>query len=143
MKITAGALGQGLPLRDLWVSRQHRMLVSSPICERMFGQHDVLLPAIRLCDLPGIYLDTAREEMSYYHLVFDEHEVIYAEGAPSESFYPGPEALKSLDKTARAEFDALFSDASLELQMARFQPSPAKQRQLVERHVKNNQPLLA
>ncbi|MEM7189544.1 MAG: Hint domain-containing protein, partial [Pseudomonadota bacterium] len=37
VRIAAGALGQDLPRRDLLVSRQHRMLVSSRIAERMFG----------------------------------------------------------------------------------------------------------
>ena len=47
VRILAGALGHGMPQRDLLVSRQHRMLVSSAICERMFGLEQVLVSAIK------------------------------------------------------------------------------------------------
>lgn len=57
VKITAGALGGNLPEADLWVSRQHRMLVSAPVCDRMFGTSEVLVASIRLTGLPGIFVD--------------------------------------------------------------------------------------
>ena len=77
------------------------MLVSSKICERMFGQTDVLLAAHQLTELPGIFTEPGYGEVEYFHLVFDRHEVIYAEGAPTESFFPGPEAIKSMPRAAR------------------------------------------
>lgn len=52
VRIMAGALGNAMPKRDLLVSRQHRMLVSSNVCERMFGQREALIAAIRLVELP-------------------------------------------------------------------------------------------
>ncbi len=69
--ISVGALGSGLPTRDFLVSRQLRMLVSSKVAERMFGERNVLVPAIRLTDLPGIYIDEAIESVTYFHLLFD------------------------------------------------------------------------
>lgn len=143
VKISAGALGDGLPRRDLWVSRQHRMLVSSPVCERMFGAREVFVAAHRLCALPGIYIDEARDEITYYHLVFDAHEVVLAEGAPSESFFPGPEALKALAPEAKAEFEALFGSDHSQFELARIQPPARLQRKLVARHCKNAKPLVA
>ena len=92
IRITAGALGSNLPARDLWVSRQHRMLISSKVSERMFGETAVLVPAIKLIELPGIFIDQDIETVEYFHLLFDRHEVIFAEGAPSESLFTGPEA---------------------------------------------------
>lgn len=142
VKINAGALGRNLPKRDLWVSRQHRMLVSSPVCERMFGVRDVLIPAHRLCEMPGIYVDSSLEEVCYFHLVFDQHQVVLAEGAPSESFYPGEEALKTLTPQAREEFNTLFPDHVADPEMALLQPSVAQQRKLVQRHAKNAKDLL-
>ncbi|MCV6592332.1 MAG: Hint domain-containing protein [Silicimonas sp.] len=43
-------------------------------------------------------------------MLFDSHQIVYAESAPSESLYLGPEALKSLRPAARAEIAALFPD---------------------------------
>ncbi|HGG05312.1 MAG TPA: hemolysin, partial [Aliiroseovarius sp.] len=57
VRILAGALGAGIPGRDLLLSRQHRLLLRSAIAERMFGQREVLVSAIRLTALPGIFVD--------------------------------------------------------------------------------------
>ncbi|MEO0371686.1 MAG: Hint domain-containing protein [Pseudomonadota bacterium] len=145
IRISAGALGHGVPQRDLVVSRQHRMLIRSNIAERMFGQREVLVPAIKLIDLPGIYVDESVSEVAYFHLLFDAHEVIYAEGAPTESLFTGPEALKAVSPEAREEILTIFPEAA-EMDYApdpaRFIPPNAKQKQLVARHLKNGKPLL-
>lgn len=110
VRITTGALGRGLPRRDLLVSRQHRMLVSSRIAMRMFGETSVLVPAIRLTKLPGIFIDTEVDEVEYFHVLFDQHHVIIAEGAPSESLFLGPQALKSIGPEARDELLKIFPE---------------------------------
>lgn len=146
IRITAGALGDGLPLHDLCVSRQHRMLVSSKIAERMFGVRDVLIPAIKLTKLPGIYVDEDVKEVEYFHLLFDRHEVIFAEGAPTESLFTGPEALKALGAEARAEILTLFPNLAQPGQTgapARYIPPLKRQNQLIARHLKNRRPVLA
>lgn len=146
VRIMAGALGHGLPRRDLLVSRQHRMLVTSKIAERMFGHRDVLVPAIKLTALPGIFEDTPVQSVDYYHLLFDAHEVIYAEGAPTESLYTGPEALKAVGPEARHEILSLFpqlADVEASPKPARFIPCGRMQKQLIYRHVKNQKPVLA
>ncbi|MEP5152585.1 Hint domain-containing protein, partial [Planktotalea sp.] len=84
VRICKGALGGGLPEHDLLVSRQHRIMISSPIAKRMFGDEDTLIPAIRLTELPGIFIDTSVEEIDYIHILLDDHEVLLAEGAPAE-----------------------------------------------------------
>lgn len=145
VRIVAGAMGNGLPQRDLLVSRQHRMLVTSNIAQRMFGSLEVLVPAVKLTALPGIFIDEAVETVEYFHLLFDHHEVIYAEGAPTESLFTGPEALKAISDAAREEICTLFPEIS-ELdytpEPARYIPPGKLQKQLVERHLKNNKPLL-
>ena len=108
VRITAGALGHGFPVRDLLVSRQHRMLVSSKISMRMFQTPDALISAIKLTELPGIYLDQDVDRVEYFHLLFDRHEIIFAEGAPSESLFTGPEALKSVSPRPGRKFSRSF-----------------------------------
>ncbi len=145
VRITANALGNRLPRRDLLVSRQHRMLVQSKIASRMFGRSEVLVPAIKLTSLPGVYVDQSVETVEYFHLLFDQHEVIFAEGAPTESLFTGPEAWKSISPEARAEIHSIFPKIAKSdhgCQPARHIPQPKKQTRLIARHLKNERPLL-
>jgi len=144
--ITAGAMGQGLPTKDLMVSPQHRMLVNGPLCARMFDANEVLVSARKLSVLPGIYVDQDVTEVTYFHLVFDEHQVVFAENAPSESFYCGAEAINGLEEAARAEVLALFPDLDVaqgQWPSARVMPKDSAQRSLVERLRKNDLPVLS
>lgn len=144
VRIIASALGNDLPKRDLLISRQHRMLASSPIAQRMFGHEKVLVSAINLTVLPGIFLDQDIESVEYFHLVFDQHEVIYAEGALSESLYTGPEALKSLTPESLDELLALFPDIfEMDIPSPAYQiPKGGLQKQFVARLIKNNKTIL-
>ncbi|MFG5380923.1 Hint domain-containing protein [Yoonia sp. R2-816] len=141
VRIRACALGAGLPTRDLLVSRQHRMLVSSEVAERMFGLDAILVSAIKLTGLPGVEIDEVAAEVEYIHLLFDKHEIIYAEGAPSESLFTGPQALKSVPKAARDEILSLFPELKNEdyiSEPAAQIPENKRQRKLVMRLAKNN-----
>ncbi|WP_300588987.1 Hint domain-containing protein [Marivita sp.] len=48
--------------------------------------------------------------VSYFHLAFEAHQIIFANGAATESFYPGPQAVSALAADARQEISALFPD---------------------------------
>ncbi|MEE9454435.1 MAG: Hint domain-containing protein [Paracoccaceae bacterium] len=145
IRITAGALGNGLPATDLLVSRQHRMLTNSPIAERMFGATGVLVSAIKLTALPGIFVDETVEETEYFHLLFDRHEIIFANDSPSESLFTGPVALKSMSPESRKEILTLFPElAHKDYTAVSAKPIPAggQQKQLVARHRQSNKPIL-
>lgn len=139
VRITQGALGPRVPSRDLLVSRQHRILMRSMVAERMFGQHEVLVSAIRLTSLPGVFVDPAPQAITYVHLVLDRHELVLAEDTPSESFYPGEEAMRGLPTAAREEIETLFPALKNGHcpPFARTVPPLARQKTLVER-VRNN-----
>lgn len=146
IRITAGALGSGLPKRDLVVSRQHRMVVKSNIVKRMFGSATALVAAIRLTDLPGIHVEDDIESVEYFHLVFENHQVIFAEGAPTESFLISHETQKSLSKAKRDEFMALFPEVGeIGYLGAPALPIPSRllQKELIRRHMKNAKALLS
>jgi len=140
VRVTAGALGQGLPFHDIHVSRQHRFLISSRVVQRVFGTKDVLIPAHKLTTLPGIYLDETVSGVEYFHFLFDQHQVVFAQGAPTESLFTGPEALKAVSTEARKEILTLFpqlSKKSYKHPSARPIASGKKLNKLINRHVKN------
>jgi hypothetical protein len=102
--IRKGALGN---TRDLRVSPQHRMLLSGWHAEVLFGEREMLATAKSLVNDHSILREEG-DEVEYFHMLFDTHEIVYAEGAPSESFHPGPEDWKALDAPTRNEILELF-----------------------------------
>ena len=102
--IRKGALGN---TRDLRVSPQHRMLLSGWHAEVLFGEREVLATAKSLVNDHSILREEGGE-VEYFHMLFDSHEIVYAEGAPSESFHPGAEGWKALDEPTRNEILELF-----------------------------------
>ena len=146
IRISAGALGDGIPKQDLIVSRQHRIQVRSKITQRMFGFDEVLLPAIKLVGLDGIDILDDVESVEYFHVLFDQHEIVVANGAPTESFFLGKEALSALTPEAQLEITTIFPEITtldFKCKTVRFVPKPGATRNLVARHVKNNQDLVA
>lgn len=146
IRIVAGALGGGLPTRDLLVSRQHRMVIKSAIAQRMFGQAEVLVAAAKLLEVPGVFVDSSLTDVGYFHLVFDDHEIILAEGAETESLLIGPGIMKSLGAEAVKELISLFphvGGGEVYTMPARPIPSRKRTNKLMARHMKNNRPIVA
>ena len=86
-------------------------------------------------------------EITYVHVMFDDHEVIYSEGAASESFYTGAVAMSTLDQAARREIIELFPEIA---QDDCPPPTPARPllpgrigRKIAARHGMNSKPLVA
>ena len=107
--IKAGALGN---TRDLKVSPQHRMLLGGWQAEMLFGDDEVLVAAKHLVNDSTI-LRVEGGEVEYFHMLFDTHEIVFAEGAPSESFHPGEIGWGALAEDARAEILALFPELAV------------------------------
>lgn len=145
VRISKGALGNGLPKRDMWVSRQHRVVVASRIVQRIFNEDAVLVPAIKLVGFPGIAIDETIQQITYFHLLCERHAVLQAEGAPLESLLLGPQAQQVLeDGTAIANAMNIPKDLRKTLsQIAALKiATGARLRDLLERHKKNAQPML-
>jgi hypothetical protein len=107
--IRKGALGAGLPERDMKVSRQHCLLQSGSRAELYFGEDEVFVRALHLAGQPGI-VEAVVQEVTYLHLMFDHHEVILADGIWSESFQPAARNIGGLDEAARDELFAVFAE---------------------------------
>ena len=104
VRIKAGALGNGA---DLLVSPMHRMLVSGPRAEVLFGKGALLAHAAHLCDGDRIFREPCAE-VTYFHILFGRHEIICAHGCWSESFAPSEAALDAVGEQTRAELLKLF-----------------------------------
>lgn len=87
--VPAGSLGNGSALR---LSPAHSLLFSGPEVEMLFATFEVLVPARHLVGHAGIYVDTADIPVAYFHLLFDEHQIIQSNGCWSESLFLGDAA---------------------------------------------------
>ena len=72
---------------DLFVSPRHRVLFQGYRAELLFGESEVLISAEDLIDGTMVLCDR-QETATYIHILLDQHEIIFAGGAATESFHP-------------------------------------------------------
>jgi len=109
VRIRKGALGNGLPERDMMVSPNHRVLVANETTALYFEDSEVLVAAKHLTGRPGI--ETVETSgITYIHFMFDQHEVVLSDGAWTESFQPGDQTLGSVADAQRREIFDLFPE---------------------------------
>ena len=138
IRIKAGALGKNMPARDLIVSPQHRIFIRSKIAIKMFAAAEILVPAKHLLALEGVEIATDVNEVTYFHLLCDNHEIIEADGAFAETLHTGAEAMKSMTPEAIEEINLIFGGALLfNSPLARTTPKAHQIRKMVERNIKN------
>lgn len=99
--ITAETLGNAA---DLAISQQHRMFVYHR--EGAFDKAELLVQARHLVNGDSIFVREG-SFMDYFALVFDEHEIIYAEGIPVESLMVTEATLARLPEPLQDRFPAL------------------------------------
>ncbi|MES0827525.1 Hint domain-containing protein [Ruegeria sp. SCP11] len=107
--IRAGSLGPTQPSSDLTVSPQHRVFISNASVQLLFGLDEALVPAKGLLDGHSV-VESNCNSVTYYHIMFDKHEILFSNGAWSESFYPGATATDSLSDATREELFELFPE---------------------------------
>jgi len=119
-KTTVAGTGSFAPIRiregavpgltsDLLVSPQHRMLIEGYRAELLFGTREVLASAKHMVD--NKYVTTEEcAEVTYIHMLFDQHEVVFANDAATESYHPASYSLGGICPEAREELFALFPD---------------------------------
>ena len=107
--IRRGALGNGLPERDMRVSPNHRVLMVHDRAALYFEEREVLVAAKHLTGLPGVERAKAAG-VTYVHMMFDHHQVILSDGSWTESFQPGDFTLKGIGAAQRAEIIELFPE---------------------------------
>ncbi len=110
VKISKDAFGPGLPMADMWVSPAHRFLLRSKRFNDQYGENEVLAPASGLINGTTITTDTTKQDTRYVHMLFEEHQVIFAENVPTESFFPNPDTLMALTEQAREQVFTTLPD---------------------------------
>ncbi|MGP0105015.1 cadherin-like domain-containing protein [Rhodoblastus sp.] len=75
IRFNVGSLAENVPARDLLVSPHHAMFLDG-----------VLIPAEHLVNGATIVQKAPGEDIHYFHIELDSHDVLIAEGALSESF---------------------------------------------------------
>lgn len=110
VRISKGALAKDKPKRDLLVSPNHQVLLSDWRAELLFGEREVLVPAKALVDNETILRDRNLQTVEYFHLMFEDHQIIYSEGTLTESFYPGQTSLRLLAPDIRYDLLTRFPE---------------------------------
>jgi len=86
VRIAAGALDDNLPLRDLYLSPDHAVLVEGHLIHAKALVNGKTI--VQMTQWTG--------DIEYYHIETEAHEIIYAEGVPCETF---------IDNVSREQFD--------------------------------------
>lgn len=108
--IRKDAFGPGCPAQDMRVSPQHRMLLGDTQTQLLFGMEEALAPAKSLINHSTVLVDHGAASVTYMHLLFDEHQIILADDAATESLFPGDQALGAFSDQSRAEVFELFPE---------------------------------
>jgi hypothetical protein len=105
VRFATGALGN---VRPLYLSPQHRVLQRGWRADLHFGSPEVLAAALHLVNGHDATRAPCRDVV-YFHLLFDRHEILCAEGAAVESLLPSAEAIER-DPALAAEIRAVFPE---------------------------------
>ncbi|MEH3119664.1 MAG: Hint domain-containing protein [Methylorubrum populi] len=84
VRVQAGAFGQSLPTRDLFLSPGHPVLVGADAD----NEGGVLVPVMCLINGTTITREP-RTGVTYWHVELDSHDILLAEGLPAESYIDG------------------------------------------------------
>lgn len=95
--------------RPLLVSPQHRILIEGFRADFLFGTPEVFVSAKHLLDARTVR-SAPQIRVTYIHIMFDQHEVIYANGGATESFFAGEMGLRAVSCAAQQEIFDLFPE---------------------------------
>ncbi|MBR9841813.1 MAG: hypothetical protein GYB25_01515 [Rhodobacteraceae bacterium] len=109
IRIPRHALGRNLPVRDLYMAPDQKIWLKGAEFRDLFASHEVLIPAAALAGWSGITQATYLTEPTYMLLLFDQPEIIIADGLQIESRRPDA-ALAGLTCVGRDPMFSLFPD---------------------------------
>jgi len=106
VRIKANAVSSGVPFADTYVSAQHRVALTGPMAELLFGDHCVM---VRAKHLVGSIAETVMPEspVSYFHMLLDAHDMVVANGLEAESFQPSIRNYLGLPNAMKTSLNAV------------------------------------
>ncbi|QRF65174.1 Hint domain-containing protein [Ponticoccus alexandrii] len=113
--LDAGVLGLSAPIR---LSPQHRVMITCPEANLVFGSRRVLVAARHLLGLPGVCRQPL-DRITYVHLKTRRHSVLRTPGLWCESYLPGPMGEASMPPSAWRELMAASRSAPREKSVCR------------------------
>lgn len=106
IRIAKGTFGSDRPLL---ISPNHRVLIHGAMAQLLFAETEVLVAAKHLTNSDGVSRMTGGL-VTYIHILFDQHEIVVSNSAFSESFFPGPSVMNSMETGSRNEVLHLFPE---------------------------------
>ncbi|MGH1577615.1 Hint domain-containing protein [Planktotalea sp.] len=94
---------------ELLLSPNHRVQIGNPIVQLYFGSEAALVAAKSLVNGTTI---TRRmvDEITYYHILTAQHDIVFANGAPAETLFLGSSSQPALSDEAIEEISTLFPE---------------------------------
>ena len=105
------ALGPMMPQQDLLLAPDHQVLVPG---YRLADVPDTMSRLITARDIAdrsdAAFVDKNFDEITYYNIVFDAHQIFCVNGLPVESFLPSKAKTKNMDKAVSGSLVELFPE---------------------------------
>ena len=111
IRLRPRAIGPMMPQRDLMVAPDHRLLIPGFRLAGIEDDTSVLTEARKIAESSdSIFVDHDVDSVTYYQLVFEEHQVLAANGLPVESYLPDAAAIQALGGEMRDALEERFPD---------------------------------
>jgi hypothetical protein len=110
IRFSMGALSSEMPDGDLLVSPEHRILLQGDVARQLFNTPEVLVNARDLINGETIRIDRQVREVTYIHVMFAQHQVLWANNVETESFHPASAPMATLDSDDRARLLGQFPE---------------------------------
>jgi len=124
VRVSAGALGNGLPRRDLSLTADHALLIDRLLVDAGALVNGRSIVSVPLSEFDGSY--------TVYHVETEAHDIILAEGTPTETYidYVGRQAFDNYDEhvTLQGEDRRIVEMACPRITSARLLPGSIRAR---------------
>ncbi|MBD3664037.1 Hint domain-containing protein [Sulfitobacter aestuariivivens] len=114
VRISSHVFGDDRPDRELLVSPEHRVLIRGDAARDLFNTPEVLVSAKDLVDGDTVRVDRQIREVTYIHILMEQHQVVWANGVETESFHPASAALSTLSGQDRSRLLAAYPELELD-----------------------------